>query len=240
MLKFLCVSALIFATAGQALAADPAPKALRTLVYSVDYVGVSVRREQSAGFDATMGGHGITERNRDIDEHGKLTVAVIAASQDGGLVADVSYAGSSTMQDTVRVAIFSDGRLSYDPRTPLSIEAATLVPYLARGFAADHAIEAGQSWKTPEAPPATGTTTYTVASVNDPLADIGIVANVTLTGPSGFTEQSTGKSMYNVRVQCPQSLDLELITHREVSMNESDNTRVHYDAKLVSDTFPGH
>jgi hypothetical protein len=237
MLRPLLVLAAVFATASQALALDAPAKPLRTLVYTVDYVGVSVRREQTAGFGASVG-HGITERNRDIDEHGKLTVAIIAASQDGGLVADVSYAGSSTVQDTVRVAIFSDGRLSYDPKTPLCVEAATLVPYLARGFAADHAIEAGQSWKTPEAPPATGATTYTVTTVDDPHADISIVANVAVTGPSGFTEQSTGKTTYNVRVQCPLSLDLELITHREISISESDNTRVNFAAKLASDTFP--
>jgi hypothetical protein len=239
-LRLLLLAALITASATPALAVDaPAPKPLRTLVYAIDYGGVDVRREQSAGFGAAVG-HGITERNRDIDEHGKLTVVVIAATQDGGLVADISYAGSSTVQDTVRVAIFSDGRLSYDPKTPLCLEAATLVPYLARGFAADHTIEAGQSWKAAEAPPATGTTTYTVKSVDGTHAEIDILATVAMTGPSGFSEQETGKTSYAVNVQAPLTLDLEIINQREISISETDNTRAHFAAKLVSDTFPGH
>jgi hypothetical protein len=250
LFRFLASAASIAACAIAALpaAADAPPAPLRTIVYTVDYAYTLTRREQTSGFGGSptgaatsvTQGHGVVENSIPNDEHGTLTVAVIAATRDGGLVVDVSYAGTTEVQNPVRVAIFSDGHLSYNPKTPLSYEARRVLPFLARGFVDDHTLALGTKWSDELAPPAKGGTTYSVEKIDGPRADIGIVTYVTVSGPGGFTEQTTGTTTYAVNVQAPLTLDLEVVTRREESINETDNTRGHFEAKLVSDTFPGH
>jgi hypothetical protein len=250
LFRFLASAAGAAACALTALpaAADAPATPLRTIVYTVDYAYTLTRREQTSGFggsptgeSTSVGiGHGVVENSIPNDEHGTLTVAIIVATSDGSLVADVSYAGTTEVQNTVRVAIFSDGRLSYNPKTPLSYEARRILPLLARGFVNDHTLALGTKWSDELRPPAKGGTTYSVERIDGPRADIGIVTYVTMTGPGGFTEQTTGTTTYAVNVQAPLTLDLEVVTHREESINETDNTRGHFEAKLVSDNFPGH
>jgi len=234
-------------TALPAAADTPLPP-LRTIVYTVDYAYTLTRREQTSGFGGSPSGlstsvtqgHGVVENSIPNVEHGTLTVAIVAATSDGSLVADVSYNGSTEIQNAVRVAILSDGRLSYNPKTPLSYEARRILPFLARGFVDNHTLALGTKWSDELAPPAKGGTTYSVERIDGPRADIAIVTSVTTSGPGGFTEQTTGTTTYAVNVQAPLTLDLEVVLRREESINETDNTRGHFEAKLVSDNFPGH
>jgi hypothetical protein len=234
-------------TLGTVRAAEPL-KPLRTIVFNVDYSVRIVRREQTSGFggDPTGGttsvtqGHGEVENALSNDENGTLTVAIVAATPDGGLVADVSFAGKATSQTPIRVAIFADGQLSYNPTSRLSPEAAGVLPFLARGLLTDHQIAAGESWNVAASAPATGSATYRVQSVDGSRAVIGIESSVELRGPQGFDEHTQGSTTYATDVLSPLKLDLTSVARHQIPPDQSDTTTTHITATQVSDSFQHH
>lgn len=240
-------AAMLFA--GSPARAADALKPLRSIVYDVAYSTSVARREQTSGFSnsaisgstsSVSSGHGEVERHLSSDEHGTLSVAIVAASKDGGLVADVAFVGRSTAQSAVRVAIFADGKLAYNPNTPLCPEALGLLPFLARGLVAERQLSAGESWSIAFAPPASGATTYTVSGVDGERAVIAIDANMTVRGSSGFIQHTEGKTNYATDLLSPITLELSSRTHRDISPEETDTTDTHLLATLVSDSFQRH
>ncbi len=232
-----------FLVAGAARAAD-APKPLRVLVYDVAYSTSTLRHEQTSGFtsspNGTMGsiaGSGSVDRRFGSDDSGRLTVAVIAATADGGLVVDVSYAGKSTSQPVVRVAILRNGDLSFDPKTPLLGAATGLLPFLSRGLIAERNVNPGSSWIVQAAAPATGATTYRVVTLEGERATLELDSSITVKGASGFAEATQGKAVYATDVLSPLSLDLHSIIRRDVSVEQADTIDARLVATVVSDTF---
>ena len=234
-------------TLGTVRAAEPL-KPLRTIVFNIDYSVRIVRREQTSGFGgdpsggstSTTQGHGEVENALSSNEQGTLTVSIIAATPDGGLAADVSFAGKTTSQPPIRVAIHADGELSYNPALPLSPEAAGVLPFLARGLLTDHQIQAGESWNVAATAPATGSATYRVQSVDGTHAVIGIDSSLVLHGPRGFDEHTQGSTTYATDLLSPLKLDLTSVARHQIPPNQSDTTTTHITATQVSDSFEQH
>jgi hypothetical protein len=242
--RSLAVAAALACAASAPLAAAAQPaKVLRTIVYDVAYSTVTLRREQTSGFTNTargsgsVAGSGAVDRRFTADDRGTLTVGVIAATADGGLVVDAAFAGRTASHPPVRVAIFADGRLSYDPKSPLSPEAIGFLPFLARGFVADKTIAPGESWTAPASPPATGTSTYRVLHVNGERATLGIEATASLPGPGGFDQRAEGTTVYATDLLSPLSLDLTSHVRRQVGAEQNDRIDSHLVVTLVSDSF---
>jgi len=234
-------------TVGTVWAAEPL-KPLRTIVFNVDYSVKVVRREQTSGFggdpsggvtSVTQGAGGV-ENALSSDDQGTLTVAVVAATPDGGLVVDASFAGKTITQNPVRVAILADGQLSYNPSASLSPEAARVLPFLARGLLTEHQVAAGQSWNVPAVAPATGGVTYRIQSVDGPHAVIAIESSLVVRGAQGFDEHTQGSTTYATDVSSPLRLDLTSIARRQLPPNQSDTTTTHITATQVSDSFQHH
>ena len=247
-------AAAAFAAPLAASAADaPVPiKALRTLVYDVTYSARTTHEVKSSGFNGGYGGGGggMTDTSSGVaagsggasqfmngDDRGKLTIDVIAAPADGGLVVDTAFAGSTNVQPTTRVAIFKDGRISADPAHPLAPETLRLLPLIARGFIADRDVSAGSTWSIAAPAPAKGTTTYKVQSSDGHLARIAIEGVMTVPGPTGFDESDQGVTTYATDVVSPVSYDVTARIHRQLGIDQSMTTSAHLTATLVSDTM---
>lgn len=245
-------AAAAFAAPLAAAAADAPVKSLRTLVYDVTYTAHTTHEVKSSGFNSgygggggglsdsaspTVSGTGVASQYMNGDDHGKLTIDVVAATQDGGLVVDTAFAGSINTQPTTRVAIFKDGRMSVDPAHPLAPETARLLPLIARGFIADRDVSAGSTWSIPAPAPAKGSTTYKVQSSDGHLARIAMEGLVTVPGPTGFDESSQGVTTYATDIVSPVSYDLTARIHRQLGMDQSMTTNAHLTATLVSDTM---
>jgi hypothetical protein len=201
--------------AGGTAAADPGTP-LRTIVYDV----TSSRHCSPAEFG---------------DEHGTLTIAIVAASADGGLIADVAFTGEAIDQPPMRVTVSPDGNLSYNttpnPIARLCPEVAWVVPLLARGFLANREIAVGKAWDVSYSSPwSQGTTWYRVDRIDGARAVIAITAYRRLRGGpmfSGVTERSEGTMTYATDLLSPISLDL-------------DSLFAHVSANLVHDSFEHH
>jgi hypothetical protein len=239
LLAFAVAAALAAPLA--ASAADAPAKPMRTLVYSVQLSTVTKNEEQTSGFSGGGGGistgHGAVARMSEASDEGSLTVDVIGATPDLGLVVDAAFAGKNSHQSAIRVAIFPDGRLSYDPAKQLSVEAARLLPLLARGLLNGRDVAPGATWKTDVPEPAKGTTTYRIIDVHGTQATIGIEADIKVPGPRGYDEQGQGKTTYATDRVCPVIVDLQARSRHSPSPEQYVTTSTHFTASLTSDSF---
>jgi hypothetical protein len=245
------ILALAFVAPLAASAADAPPaKPLRHLVYDVTYSARTTHEVKTSGFNGGFGagtsgdgnvsvaaGGGGASQYMNGDERGNLTIDVIAATQDGGLVVDTAFAGKTNPQPTTRVAVFADGRLSYDPAHPLAPETARMLPLIARGFIAERDVSAGSTWSIPAIAPAKGSTTYKVQSSDGHLARIAIEGLWSVPGPTGFDESDQGVTTYATDVVSPMSYDLTARIRRQLGIDQTATTSAHLTATLVSDSM---
>lgn len=231
---------------GAAAADAPQPKPLRTLVYDVTYAAHTAHEMKTSGFNGAYGnqgenpgasGSGTAGVGLDGSDSGRMTIDVVAATPDGGLVVDAAYTGKLHNQPVMRVAVFPDGRLSAAPGKNIGPEALHLLPLLARGFVANRAIETGATWTVNAPPPARGATTYRVSSVNGQAATIALEGSLSVSGIGGFDESDIGSTTYATDLLSPLAYDLNARIHRQISVEESTMTTVHMVATLVSDSF---
>jgi len=236
----LAVAAALAAPLAAAAAGEPA-KPMRTLVYSVQLSTTTKNEEQTSGFTGGGGGssmgHGSVARTSEASDDGSLTIEVIGATPDLGLVVDAVFAGKNSHQSAIRVAIFPDGHLSYDPAKQLSVEAARLLPLLARGLLNGRDVAPGTTWKTDAPEPAKGATTYRIIDVHGMQATIGIESDIKVPGPRGYDEQDQGKTTYATDRVCPVIVDLQARSRHSPSADQYVITSMHLTASLVSDSF---
>ncbi|HTW83785.1 MAG TPA: hypothetical protein VMD91_06950 [Candidatus Sulfotelmatobacter sp.] len=223
-------------------AAAGATKPLRTLVYDLHYTAFNRSNEQTSGFTGGGGGAGTgggdVERTSDIDDHGTLTIDVIAATQDGGLVVDTTYSGQNSMQPKLRVAIFSDGRLGMDPAALPSVATLYLAPLLARGLVAGRNLDTGVTWTEPAQPGVKGDWNYKVTGIDGDVATLEVDATRSVAGPRGFDETDSETTRYDTTKLCPVAVDLTTTSHHVVAtQSQYVMTKAHLTATLVSDTF---
>ena len=231
---------LLPATAAAARAEQSKP--LRTLTYDIAYTLQTVRDSRVSGLTGGQphdqeSGRAAVQRGFAVNDHGTLQIDVIAAPADGTLVVDATYTGRETKQPAMRVAVFPDGVLSYDPKLPLSAPARRILPLLARGILAEHDVSPGSSWTTPFAKPASGTTTYRVSHRDQTRATIALVADFTVLGPSGYEEHDDGTTTYATDVLCPVTYDGRFRVRAQLTPDQLESADSHVRATLLSDTF---
>lgn len=238
-----------FAVPAAATAADQPIKPLRSLVYQVQSSAHSVHEKKTSGFNGSYGGgsgpggagvssgNGTADVALDGNDSGTLTIDVIAATPDGGLVVDSAYAGKMSSQPKIRVALYPDGRLSADPSKPLGPEALHILPLLARGFVANRDVSPGSSWTMSAPPPAKGSTTYRVSGLDGDRATIALEGSMSLPGANGFDESDRGTTTYATNLISPLSYDVTARIHRQIGVDESITTDTHMKVTLVSDSF---
>jgi hypothetical protein len=214
-----------------------AEKPLRILTFDVTYFVVTSQENHISGLGA-LAGQGASNESHGfaVDDAGVLSVDVIAATGDGGLVVDTRYDGKTTRQPTVRIAIASDGSLGYDPKANLSGATLRVLPFLARGLVKDRELRAGVSWSIPILAPASGSTTYRVTHVEAPVATIAITTDVTVKGPQGFDQHEDGTLVYEVDRLVPQRVDEQMRLHR-FSIGGTETTDTHVVVTLEKDSL---
>ena len=233
-----------------ATAADPPLKVLRSLVYDVQWSAHSSHEKKTSGFNNSMGGGpmdpgnpGVSSGNGtagvglDGTDSGRLTIDVVAITQDGGLVVDATYAGKLSNQPKTRVALYPDGRLAADPTKQLGPEALHVLPLLARGFIANRDVSPGSWWTVAAPPPAKGVTTYRVSQLNGDQATIALEGSISVPGINGFDESDRGTTTYATNLVSPISFDLTARIRRQLGIDESVTTNTHMTVTLVSDSF---
>lgn len=216
------------AAPGVAQAAD---KALRTLSFDVGYSVASSSERKENGITAGGGSGGAFN----VDDAGTMLIDVVAVTTDGGLVVDASYAGKVTNQTPVRVAIFPDGRLAFNPAKAPCPQALYVLPMLARQVFAERDIEKGATWSTTLDAPA-ATTTYRVVDVASPVATIAVERSLTAGTSKDYQEHETGTMRYATDLLTPLRMDM-YIHSRRATLERIETADTHLLATLKSDSF---
>lgn len=214
---------------GAAAPQNPALTPLRSLVYATALSAETTNEHTTSGPTAS--------RTSDIEDTGTLTISVVAAPRDGGLVVDARFSGERSTQTEVRVSIMADGTLAYDARRPLSIEAGRVLPFLARGFVADRQIGPGATWTVALPRPAHGSTEYTVVAVVGSDATIRITSTIDIAGRDARTEFDRGELVYDTDRLDPKRYDVDTLEYRSPASDRRARTRGHLTARLLSDSF---
>lgn len=221
---------------GAAAAASPP---LRTLVYDVSLSIVTTTQERTADAHRSVVARGsaTTEHSTLTTDRGKLTVNVVTASEDGRLIVDATFAGSSPRPATIRVAISKSGELFGEPNTPVNAASAAVLPLLGRGLLDGRDVSPGSTWDVSPPGTSTGTITYRVVHTDRDLADFTITAQVSTRGPAGFDLQTNAKAAYDMVRLCPIHYDITNVLRSEPNPSSYVTATTHIVADLVTDTF---
>ncbi|MBV8152333.1 MAG: hypothetical protein JOY59_12310 [Candidatus Eremiobacteraeota bacterium] len=170
---------------------------------------------------------------------GQLIVDVIAATQDGGLVVDATLDGDTTKMGKTRIAIFPDGRLSYNPSLDLPPEVLRVLPLLGRRVVTGHDV--GDTWTVPlPGKNVKGENDFRITgeAPGDNL-NVELQTSMQVSGYPHVDESSRTTSVYSPRLTVPMKVSFTGLIHKEDSgASQSLQTiNLTVDATLVQDSF---
>jgi hypothetical protein len=227
-----CGTSALAATTGNA-----ALKPIRTLTYSIDVMIGTVR---SARVDAIgSAGSGVSNTGAAIQSRGTVTIDVIAATADGGLVVDVAENSPNRSRPTVRIAVAKNGELTYDPKQGENVteEEDALVRWMARGFSSAAPDPVGTAWDLDRGQgDAKGVEHYRVTSISGDAVTLDYKAETTMRGPQGFDMTRLGSLVYDTKLVVPVGVTYQEVTHSQ-RLGNYDTTTVSLTIKLSRDTF---
>jgi hypothetical protein len=229
---------------------------VRTLVYEVALtVGIVHRTPRAAPSTLVTRGIGRAARGQGVvpggqanptenvsraavETRGTIAVDVIAATGDGGLVADVAETAPGRTRAKVRLAVSHDGSVASDPKSVNDVteEEISLARWLARGFYSDHPREAGAGWTVDQS--GNGVVTaehYRVLSAADQRVTLAYTLEQS-DSKASFAMTRTGSLVYDTGVVVPISAAYEGQARRQMS-EAVDETHTSVVLKLTADSF---
>ena len=241
----LAVAALVAGPAASvdaegAAATSAAPvKVLRRMQFAIEFGESSATETKVSGLEGggSTSGHS-TDSNGDVNARGTITVEVVAASSDGGLVVDVSENAASRDATPVRVGILDDN-VMYDPKRNVTEEERTLLRYLARGFVKPTELAKGTTWQsTSPAKGVTDETTYSVTAVDPDAKTVALdfKGSTNVVGVNGFTANTQGSMTYDTGVSVPLKFTLWRKTYVQ-NPGRLTTIDMKFSGSLVSDSI---
>lgn len=253
----IAAAALLGAAPLCASAAEPV-RPIRTLSYTVDVTitdsieasstiigngnrppppGGRAGREQRNA--PTASGSGTRGTGVTIATKGTIVVDIIQATDDAGLIVDVSEDAPKRMCPKLRVGVSAEGALLYDPADTdkLSVEEAAVIRWLGRGFYGDHPTDVGTVWTVDQSSKGyTDVERYRVVSreATRVTLNYGLEESTTLAG--GYAGSREGSLVYDTALVVPVKADFDAVAHRLLA--EGYNTkRTSVRLTLTADSF---
>jgi hypothetical protein len=215
---------------------------IRTMVFSAHVAGRSRSSMEALGAnggEATQTGQRMSSYSGigHVDTDVRIRVNILAATDDGGLVADISEDGHDRTAPKTRVGITKDGEVVVmDPGASLFDEESGLLMMLARNFVSGHDSSNGASWTLPFGS-SKGTLNIRVTSDDD--THVSLALHGESADASGATrEQLQGTVLYDTSRTTPIKATLTTATETLAAATTShENMTVDY--TLQSDTLAG-
>jgi hypothetical protein len=248
--------ALLVVVAGllplRAGAADT-PRPVRTLTFACS-VSVAERRETPGNAESTRIvnagrgsevmesmpiGNGESDLTARIEAKGSISVDVLSATDDAGLVVEVAESADSRTRPKVRIAVGQDGALFYDPATSskLTEEEIAVVRWLARGFYGDHPRDPGTSWAVDQS--ANGHVDvehYRVVSHDRDRVTLDYVLDEAAAGANGYNASRAGSLVYDTVLIIPVKANFQSSARRQMG-STLITTRSTVALTLTADSF---
>jgi hypothetical protein len=249
------VAVLLGAAPLVASAADSA-RPLRTLTFALDLAIMNtydtpgatlsngpspavVVKGRVIGRPSAVIGSGDKRSGRSLATKGTITVEVVSATDDSGLVADVSENATDRVRPKVRVGITADGGLLYDPShaAELTEEEIAVVHWLARGFYGDHPREIGTAWTVDQSSNGhTDVERYRVVARDAERVTLEYALKESVERAGGFEGGREGSLVYDTTLIVPVKASFESISRRPVGESYA-TARTSVRLVLTADTF---
>lgn len=184
-------------------------------------------------------GSGDRTQGAAVTAKGSIGVDVVAATDDAGLVVDVSESALERTRPKVRIVIGPDGAVFYDPKNAenLTEEEITLVRWLARGFYGDHPTDPGTSWTVDQS--ANGhvdVERYRVVARDAHQITLEYGLEEKVGGASGYAGTRGGSLVYDTTMIVPVKASFQTEARRQVG-TAYETTRTSVTLTLKSDSF---
>lgn len=222
--------------------ATPVVAPIRTLQYTMMLIVGQTRENRNSGIgtgDSASGGSR-SIASGGFEAKGTISVDVITTMQDGGLLVDATENATGRMFPKVRVSVFNDGRLTYDPKqqSNLSEEELSLLRWLARGFySVDRATDPGTTWNVDASNGGVRSSEhYRVVSNTDGKVNLDYKMESTASGANGYTMTRLGNVLYDTRLTVPVQVNYRGET-RVDRQGGADTTTSAVALNLTADSF---
>jgi hypothetical protein len=248
LVALVVIAALLPFRAGAAEALRP----LRTLTFDC-VVSVADRRETPSNTQTshlarlgkgmavvtTPSGTGEADVSTKVDSKGSISVDVLSATDDAGLVVDVAEDADQRTRPKVRIALGPDGALFYDPADAANLteEEVAVVRWLARGFYGDHPRDPGTAWTVDQS--ANGHVDvehYRVQSHDHDRVTLDYALEEKVGGTSGYDAAREGSLVYDTALVVPVKATFQSSSRRQVG-STFDTTRSTITLTLTADSF---
>lgn len=213
------------------------PKPLRSLTYDLQVTVGMVRSIERDAIGTAGSTHG--DFAGGAGSRGTITVDVIAATDDHGIVADVRENAEGRSRPPVRVAITGEGALTYDPRQSHNVtgEEDALLRWLARDFVSREVRVTGAVWNVDTSSGnARGAEHYRVVSGDGSLLKLDYKAESKSSGLGSGDMTRAGTVVYDARMSVPTSANYKDIIHHQ-QLGTYDTTEMAVQLRLVADSF---
>jgi hypothetical protein len=229
MRKLVAIPALALLLGAAAAPVQTAP--IRTLVYhfTIDARGF--------GTAAGAGAHGVVSTFQSASSgarSGQLRVEVAQATQDGGLVVDVTETIDRVLRplQTVRCALYgATTDVICDQNLNPTSEEKTLLTYLGRAFYDPASVDANGHWHT--TPKIHGVlavdNNFTVTATDGDVLTIGVARRES---GGGYLAVTSGTLLYDGKMDIPTSIHLAVSAQRAGGQGDQN-----VDLKLLSDSM---
>ncbi len=226
---------LVAASLADASSAQADPLRHITFSYSVNhFVSTEVR---SSGIGTASSG--VSTQSASGQDRGTIVVDVIAATQDGGLVVDVSQQQVEPVRQlpVVRIAVLGNGDLTFDPEKQISNEEIVVARYLARGFVPAGELTVGTGWKQSQhGANMSRDLAYRVTALpSSEVLQFTVDGEEKVTGAGAYTQTLHGTGSYNVKRLVPEDLVVKSYLRVDRASATTADSQVHI--TLVSDSM---
>jgi hypothetical protein len=251
----LAFAALLGTAPLHASAAETA-RPLRTLTYAVDLsvtesldtpagnlptqrAAVAVKGRSSENSQRIPSGTAESHAGGRMSAQGLITVDVLEATEDAGLVVEVAENAPKRERPRVKIAVAADGALFYDPNAydHLSEEELAVVRWLGRNFYGDHPREIGTAWTVDQS--ANGHTDverYRVLARDDQRVTLDYALEERTTLAGGYSGTRAGSLVYDTAMIVPVRVTFESVARRQLG-EAYDTVRTSVKLTLTADTF---
>jgi hypothetical protein len=200
---------------------------------------VAVKGRMAGGQTSGATGSGDRTQGAAITAKGSIGVDVVAATDDAGLVIDVSESAIERTRPKVRIVVGPDGAVFFDPKNAenLTEEEITLVRWLARGFYGDHPTDPGTSWTVDQS--ANGhvdVERYRVVARDAHQITLDYALEEKVGGTTGYAGTRGGSLVYDTAMIVPVKASFQSESRRQVGATY-ETTRTSVTLTLKSDSF---
>ena len=234
----LSFAAAVALTAGAALA-DGAP--IRHLVYKFDVSFTTTATVHSSGLDGDGPASGTADYRMGSDDDGTITVDVLQAQPDGGLVMKIAeQARLRRSSPPTLCVVYGTGSVICDQsQHEMNEEEMTLLRLLGRNFVNPGVIDAKKHWQyKSSAQQGDETSDYTIDKTDGSIDDISYQRLLKVGGAQPFDATTEGSLTYNQALSMPVGVKEDTITYRNAGIGGNhDKIEQRIDLSLTADSM---